>query len=297
MKRTVSPLFATLFLLLFIQTHHAIAQYEEVGLGFKAGLNYSTFHGPLETGANGEPLEEYTTANGFHIGGIVNIKFTDLVGLRTEFTYSQRGTKYEYNGPSYYTLEKYSLTELDVLGTRRQTMKVTNAYIDVPLMAYYKIGYFEVFGGINSSLLVASTAGGNIEFNGVSPSGNAIDPFIIRLDHNYKADEATMASDELQEVDVDGPTYLVPVSTGAYYDFESRDKNLYKTLDFGLIAGLSYYLNDNLFLSARYIHGLTDVDRNEYDVSLRSTQPNGNLIARADKNTSRSYQFSLGFSF
>lgn len=276
-------------------TMTAWAQYEEVGLGFKAGLNYSKFDGPSETGPNGEALESFRTVNGFHIGGIVNIKFTDLVGLRTEFTYSQRGTEYAYNGPSYYTLGKYTLRSTTLPGNRKQTMKITNAYVDIPLMAYYKIGYFEIFGGVNSSLLVGSTGGGNIEFNGVSPIGSPV-PFNVTLNHNYKSDEAKEASPETKQVSVDGQNYEIPSFTGAYYDFETRDKNYYKTFDLGLIAGLSYYLNDNLFLSARYIHGLTDVDRNDYDVSLQSLQ-NGSLISRADKNTSRSLQFSLGFSF
>ena len=119
-----------------------LGQYEEVGLGFKAGLNFSKFDGPSETGPNGEALESFRVVNGFHIGGIVNIKFTDLVGLRTEFTYTQRGTEYEYNGPSYYTLGKNTLRSVTLMGTRNQTMKVTNAYVDIPLMSYYKIGFF-----------------------------------------------------------------------------------------------------------------------------------------------------------
>lgn len=293
MMRTFGSCFLVSLIVLLLQSNTAIGQYEGIGLGFKAGLNFSKFDGPSETGPNGESLESFSTSSGFHIGGIVNIKFTDLIGLRTEFTYSQRGTKYDYEGPSYYTLGKNTLRELLIMGTRKQTMKVTNAYIDIPLMAYYRIGYFELSGGLNSSLLVASTGGGSIEFNGTQP---VTSPFSVTLNHNYKADEAGEASAGLKDVLVSGQEYTVNESTGAYYDFETKDKNLYRTLDFGIIAGLSYFLNDNLFLSARYIHGLTDVDRNEYDISLQSLQ-NGNFVSRADKNTSRSLQFSLGFSF
>jgi hypothetical protein len=292
MKRTFASYTLVSLSILLLQATTAFAQYEEIGLGFKAGLNYSKFDGPSETGPNGETLESYNTSSGFHIGGIVNIKFTDIVGLRTEFTYSQRGTKYDYDGPSYYTLGKNTLKELTVFGNRKQTMKVTNAYIDIPLMGYYKIGAFEFSGGLNSSLLVASTGGGSIEFNATQPVSG---PFSVTLNHNYKGDEAGEASTTLK--DVLNQDYTVHESTGAYYDFETRDKNLYKTLDFGIIAGLSFFLNENLFLGGRYIHGLTDVDRNEYDISLQSLQPNGNLVARADKNASRSFQFSLGFSF
>jgi hypothetical protein len=63
------------------------------------------------------------------------------------------------------------------------------------------------------------------------------------------------------------------------------------------VAGASFFLNEGLFLSARYIHGLGDVDRNDYDVSLRSLNPNGTYIQRDDLNKSKSWQFSIGFSF
>src|SRR5688572_9699037 len=109
MKRTFASYTLVSLIILLLQTTAAFAQYEEIGLGFKAGLNYSRFDGPSETGPNGESLETYSTSSGFHIGGIVNIKFTDIVGLRTEFTYSQRGTKYDYEGPSYYTVGKNTL--------------------------------------------------------------------------------------------------------------------------------------------------------------------------------------------
>lgn len=294
-RTTGSILFTFLFILCSVSLQ---AQYEEIGLGFKAGLNYSKIDGPSELGPNGEELESVSFTNGFHIGAIVNIKFTDLVGMRAEFTYSQRGTEHEYNGPSYFILGRNTVQNATILGNRTQTTKVTNAYIDIPLTAYYKIGYFEISGGLNSSLLVGSTGGGNITFDGVSPvTGNPLAPFDVTLNHNYKKDEAGGASPDVKQVSIDGQNYNVPEFTGAYYDFETKDKNLYKTLDFGLVAGLSYFLNDNLFVSGRYIHGLTDVDRNEYDISLKSLQPNGDAIARADKNTSRSIQFSVGFSF
>lgn len=274
------------------------AQYGSVGFGFKAGLNFSSFDGPSETSLNGETLEAFSTTSGFHIGALVNFKFTDLVGIRTEFAYSQRGTKYTYAGPSYFTLGKYTLQSLNITGTRQQTLEVTNAYIDIPVLAYYKIGNVEIFGGINSSLLVSSTGGGNIQFTGKAPITNTdLAPFNVVLNHSYKKDEAMGATATTQNVNVNGQIYTVPQNVGAYYDFPTRDKALYNTLDFGLAAGLSYFLNESLFISARYILGLTDVDRNEYDISLQALQGNGAYMPRADKNTSQSLQVSVGFSF
>jgi hypothetical protein len=276
---------------------NTIAQSDFLGFGFRAGLSIAKLDGPSELGPNGTTLESFSMANGFHIGAAVNFKFTDLVGLRTEFVYSQRGTEYLYDGPSYFVLGRNTVEMTTIMGNRRQSINISNAYIDIPVLAYYKIGRIEIAGGLNSGLLVASTAGGNIDFNGMSALGTAVSPFRVNLNYNYKKDEAGEASSTTQNVTVDGRVYTVPVDVGAYYEFNTKDKNLFKPLDFGLVAGASFFLNEGLFLSIRYMHGLGDMDRNDYDVSLQSLNPNGTHIQRNDVNKSRSWQFSVGFSF
>lgn len=273
------------------------AQGVDIGYGFRAGMSFAKIDGPSEEGPGGEKLETNKMASGFHIGMSFNFKFTDIMGLRTEFLYSQRGTDYTYDGPSYYQLGRNTLQPLTLNGTRRQTLNVSNSYIDIPLLAYYRIGYFEVSGGLNMGVLVASSAGGSMEFNGISPIGNTLAPFAVTLNYNYNGDDAGFASEETQIVKVDGQDYTVPQFIGAYYDFPTKDKNLYNTFDFGLNLGLAYFLNDGLYLSAKYIHGLGDIDRNEYDISLQNLNTDGTFIKRNDINKSKSWQFSLGFSF
>ncbi|MBP7239043.1 MAG: PorT family protein [Saprospiraceae bacterium] len=275
----------------------SFAQNEKLGYGFRAGASISTFNGPSETGPNGESLESWSNAKGFHIGAAVSYKVTDLFGARMEFVFSQRGTIYDYKGPSYYVLGRGNVLTTTIGGTRTQTLNVSNAYIDLPLMVYYKIGMFELSGGLNSALLIASTAGGSTDFEGKSALGTTVAPFEVGLNHNYKKDEAGGASEETISVNVDGRNYAVPETVMAYYEFPVKDKNQYKTLDFGIVGCVSIFLNEGLFFSARYVHGLGDVDENLYDVSLQSLNPDGSFIQRADKNTSRSWQFSVGFSF
>jgi hypothetical protein len=277
----------------------SFAQNEKLGYGFRAGGNISTFNGPSEIGPNGESLESWSNAKGFHIGAAISYKFTDLFGARTEFVFSQRGTIYDYKGPSYYVIGRGNVAAQTINGTRTQTLNVSNAYIDIPLMVYYKFGLFEISGGLNSALLLSSTAGGSTDFEGTSPLGNPVDPFTVGLNHNYKKDKAGGASEETFEVTVDGGfPKEVPETVYAYYEFPVKDKNLDKTLDFGVVACASIFLNEGLFFSVRYLHGLGDVDENEYDVSLQTLQPDKiNFVQRADKNTSRSWQFSVGFSF
>jgi hypothetical protein len=282
---------------LFFISGSMFSQSEKIGFGFRAGASISKLDGPSEMGPNGESLEEYTNARGFHIGAAVNYKATDLFGMRAEFVFSQRGTIYDYEGPSYYVLGRGNVLTTTIMGTRTQTLNVSNAYIDIPVMAYYKFGKFEVSGGLNTGILLASTAGGSTDFNGMSSFGTPVIPFEIGLNHNYKSDKAGEASSELITVNVDGFPYTVPETVMAYYEFETKDKNQYKTIDFGLVACASFYLNEGLYLSARYIHGLSDVDVSTYDVSLQTLNQDGSFVQRADENKSRSWQFSIGFSF
>ena len=281
--------------ILFVGTVQS--QNDKIGFGFRAGASVSKLDGPSETGPNGEDLEKYTNARGFHIGALMNYKMTDLVGFRGELVFSQRGTKYEYNGPSYYELGRYTTRHTTILGTRKQTLNVSNAFLDIPIMAYYKIGSFEISGGVNTGILLASTAGGATDFDGLSPLGASV-PFEVNLNHTYKKDEAKGASAETIEVSIDGAfPYTVPETVYAYYEFETKEKNWYNTVDFGLVFGAAFFINEGLFLSARYTHGLGDVDQNTYDISLQSLNPDGSFIYRNDKNESRSWQFSIGFSF
>ncbi len=280
------------FLLVTLQVS---GQGDLLGFGFRAGLSIAKIDGPSELGPNGEELETNKMAGGFHIGLTFNLKVTDIVGLRGEFLYSQRGNNYKYEGPSYFVLGPPNQS-VTIFGKRTQEINLANSYLDIPLTAYYKIGYFEIFGGLNTGISIGSAAGGEIIFEGISPLGNTMAPFEIGLDYNYKKDDAGSASDATTNVNVDGRIYTVPQFIGAYYDYPVKEKNYYETLDFGLMAGVSYFLNDGLYLSARYIHGLGDVDRNVYDRSLQSLD-NGNPIPRADVNKSRSWQFSVGFSF
>jgi hypothetical protein len=276
----------------------AISQNDNIGFGFRAGASIAKLDGPSELGPNGEELEEFTMARGFHIGATVIYKFTDLVGMKAEFVYSQRGTEYKYDGPSYYVLGRRTLRTTTIYGNREQTLDLSNVFLDIPVLAYYKIGKLELCGGINTGILLASTAGGSTNFEGISSLGNPIAPFQVNLDHNYKKDEAGEASSETFDVSIDGSfPYTVPETVKAYYEFDTREENQYKTIDFGLVVGAAFYINEGLYLSARYTHGLSDADVSNYDVSLQSLNTDGSFKYRDDDNRNRSWQFSVGFSF
>ncbi|MEO6130214.1 MAG: porin family protein [Saprospiraceae bacterium] len=274
-----------------------VAQNEHIGYGFRAGLSLSKYVGPSELGPNGETLETNKYAGGFHIGVTVNFKFGDLLGLRTELLFSQRGTDYLYNGPTEYILERNTLNSIKIKGNRKQSINVSNAYIDVPVTLYYRIKGFELSGGLNTGVLLSSNAGGSLIISGISPIGTSIPPYTVNLNYNYKKDKAGAYSSATQTVNIDGKNYTIPTFLGAYYDFPEKDKNMFKTLDFGLVAGVAYFLNQGLYLGVHYVHGLGDVDRNKYDISFQTLNSDGSFVKRNDINKSRSWQLSVGFAF
>jgi len=211
------------------------SQNESIGYGFRAGLSIAKYNGLSEMGPNGETLEINKMASGFHIGMTLNYKFGDLMGLRSELIFSQRGTDYLYKGPSYYVLGRNTVQSITIAGTRKKSINVSNAYIDVPLTVYYKIRGFELSGGVNLGLLISSAAGGSVNFEGVSPiTGNPITPFKINLNYNYKSDKAGGASSTTQDVNIDGRSYAIPTFIGAYYEFPEKDKDMFNTHDTGV---------------------------------------------------------------
>ena len=269
----------------------------QLSYGFRAGLSYSKLAGDQEVDDGGNALDEYRFAGGFHIGMSMNYAVTDLFGFRGELIFTQRGTEYLFDGPSYYFLERRTTKERVIMGKRIQDYNISMASFEIPLISYFKIGSFEISGGINTALIVSSTGGGTLRFEGVAPSGNAIDPFRVTLQYNFNKDEAQSAGQANQQVRVDGVTLLTPSLVGAYYDFDEKDGNQYKALDIGIIGGLAFYLNEGLYLSGKVTYGLTDADENKYDISLHKLGSDNSYIFRSDKNQHLTIQASIGFLF
>ncbi|HLF65203.1 MAG TPA: outer membrane beta-barrel protein [Saprospiraceae bacterium] len=275
----------------------ALSGQAQLTYGFRAGLSYSKLLGDQETDDAGNELDEYRFASGFHIGLSMNYALTDLFGFRGEIIFTQRGTEYLYDGDSYYFLERRTPRERIITGRRIQDYNISMASFEVPLIAYFKIGSFEISGGLNSAFILSSTGGGSLNFEGVAPSGDDIDPFKVTLQYNFNKDEAQEAGPPNLQVRVDGVTLLTPSTIGAYYDFEEKSGNQYEAFDIGLIGGIAFYLNEGLYLSGKVTYGLTDADDNQYDISLYKLGADNSYIYRTDKNQHLTIQASIGFLF
>ena len=284
------------FSLTFLLT--VMGQAQEFSGGFRAGLNFSTFDGPLEMGPGGNALEEYSYTTGFHIGGVVNMRFNDYFGLRGEFSYSQRGAQYGFDGPSFWLFETTSQDELLVTGNRNVVLTVSNSYLTIPVSAFVRVGRFEFSGGAGVGLLLGGRGDGELRFSGTTSKGTPVEEFVTALDYNYSNDY--FGRSDFREdvpVELDGIVVLAPLNIGAYYESQGGKKNLYKPLDLFVHGGLNFYLNRGLFIGGRLVYGLTDITRMVQDISFLGLDENNEFVKLDHKDRNITIEASIGFAF
>ncbi|PHN05614.1 porin family protein [Flavilitoribacter nigricans] len=264
--------------------------------GFKSGLNFSTFNGPSEMDADGNELEDFKTNTGFHIGATFRVAFTDYFGVRAELLYSQKGVDYIYEGPSYWTFTN-TTNPVYTVGNRVSTISINNSYIDVPLMAYVRLGRIELSGGVNASILLGSSGTGDLTYSGTTNGGASVGPFTLALDYNYFGDRYQgFNTFENHQFSVGNTTLEVPKNIGAYYAGADSEEHLFRRTDFGLNAGISFFLNKGLYLGFRANMGMTDVTKMAQDYSRFKLDTDNSLILRDDDDKNLSFQASIGFS-
>jgi len=293
----VKFLFSALLLLLCV--NFLVAQ--DLSYGFKAGLNFSQFNTTDLEQLNGEDLESFTQNSGFHLGIIINTGWTENFGTRAEILFSQKGGRYEFDGPSYAVLNSF-IGEERVLSTGFRTMNlnISNTYIDIPISVYFKpTSWFEISAGPNVGLLVSSIASGELSFQEISQSED--DAYRgISLDYRYFSDDpGEFEPDVGTELRmINGQSLEIPKTINAYYDYpDGSETGLYNRLDVGVHAGVSFFINRSLFVGARVNFGLTDITDSEVDRALLGLDDNDEFIFRDDNDRNFSIQASIGFSF
>lgn len=268
-------------------------QGQELSFGFKAGLSNVSINGPLESTANGMQLESIKANRAFILSLLLNVNFTDEFLLQTEFMYNQKGYNYTYKGPSYAFLRTQD-NDYTLSGNRDMSLNVSNTYFQIPVSLSYKLfNRIQLQGGVYGSLLVSSTAAGNVLYSNLPEIPTEVK---LTLNYNFRSDEAMGASPGNQEIRINNEPELIANQVGAYYDYQEKDKALYRTFDAGLHAGVNLFINQSLFIGARYSHGLLDITRNEVDRSYQSLDQ-GNLKFSDDDDRYSAWEFTIGFSF
>ena len=259
--------------------------------GFKTGLNFARFDGPSETDKAGKSLEIWKNVTGFHIGASFSFPFTDNAGLRGELLYSKRGAKYTYDGQ---TFSLFNLPNGNTLSsTSRYLISINNSYLDLPVLAYGRVGDFEISGGGYVGVLLQSVGDGSFTYN--DASNNNVQ---FNLRHNYRKDDPGGSENDNETViaTLDGRQVELPKTIGAYYEYPEDRGHLYKTLDYGVMGGLAFYFSQSLYVGVRLQYGLADITDDRADLA-RSGTDQGALIYRADKDRNFVLQASVGFGF
>ncbi|MGB3547182.1 MAG: porin family protein, partial [Saprospiraceae bacterium] len=239
---------------------------QDISFGFKAGLNFSRVDGPRENDPSGTQVENFRSATGFHVGATFAYPITDLFGVKVDLMYSQKGVEIDYNGPSYFFLyNPLSGERVQTIAVSERTseLDISNSYIDIPLMLYHRIGILEVEAGASLGYLVTSVGGGGATYG----LGSTFGTQTVNYEANFFSDEAGAAGVVARRTDpFTGTGAISPQSIGAYYN-NGTDDNLFRRVDFGVVAGLAVYLNSGLYLGGRFNYGLSDITLEDNDVS------------------------------
>ena len=268
-------------------------------IGVRAGLNRSTFAASdLEAGEN------YGWSGGFHFGVNYTYKFTPVVGLRAELVYTQRGARYSYEDSSSYTVIKpidNSIPQFFDFGNTELEMDYSNGYLSIPVTAQIQLNKkWELFGGMSLDMLINPTGRGNLDYRSASKPDEIF--FRKSYDHHYRSDtlgEVSFLSRTTTSIILDGdPTQLRRTET-AYFNLQPGEKmgNKFRFVDFHIILGFNYFLNNGFYVGLRGEYGLLDITNDDMDFTLKSLNADNTYIRRRDKDYSRSLSVSFGFRF
>lgn len=270
---------------------------QSFNIGVRAGLNYSTFRGPLEKSIN----EDYGVSSGFHFGLNYAQNLSDLFSIRLEVLYVQNGAKQSFGGEgteSFYKIPIPSGEDVLEKGQLDYDLDISNAYISFPLTAHFNItDKIEVNAGAYVSMLIGPTATGLQEFESSQDSTNI--RFVQSLEYNYNSDVAGEGQiiGRSPGIKVDGVIVYLPKFAGAYYQFNEKKANAINFLDYGLILGMSYNINRGFYVGIRADIGLADITNNDTDISRSELGENDTYVYRNDKDTHFGIQASFGFKF
>lgn len=284
-----------LALVFFVQfTVHA----QSYHFGVRAGLNYSTFRGPLET----DVIEKFDYNNGFHFGATGMMTFNEYFSVGAEILYNQYGTRYSYEGPSYYIFNianvKYLKNDIKL------NLNVSNSYINIPVLAYFKpFKKFEIMAGAYMGFLINPVGSGKLDFGG---------KFYQSLEYNYYKDIAggyalntnpgNVVSVKVPQPDGEDKIVSLHKIVGAYYQYDATQFNektgtAFNWFDLGLTGGFQYFINKSLYAGFRAEMGLLDITNDKLDRSLKDINTDGSFILRNDVDKNINFQVSLGFRF
>ncbi len=286
------------FLALMFLSQKTTAQ--NLSLGFKAGLGFSSFNDDSELDSDGNEVESFRTQTGFHIGILGRYTFyDDVFGLRFGLIYNQRGGRVDHEGESWFVFNPEDPSW--AVGERDEEIRWSNVYLDIPIEGMVRLGgRFEISAGGYVGFLVGSTGSGDMSFSGRSQStGNAIEDFQVLYDFKPMRDRAGLGSykGDSQFIRMDGRDREAPQEAGTYFEFAEKDGNYFNWFDVGLTGGLTYFINQGLYVNAQYKYGLNHVIRDKYYISKVELGDGNEFVQRSGNRRNHTLMISMGFAF
>lgn len=130
------------------------AQSQEIRLGVKGGVNFSSL--------GGDDTGDLKGRTGFHIGGLVEIPISDKFSVQPELLYSAQGAQAEFSE---------SFSEMGMNFSVDAKAKLNLDYINVPIMAkYYVIEGLAVEAGPQIGFLMSAKQKSEISVSGNLPA-------------------------------------------------------------------------------------------------------------------------------
>ena len=176
-------------------------------------------------------------------------------------------------------------------------MDISNAYVSFPLTAHVSaLEKWEFHAGGYFSFLVSPVGVGTWRFG--SPE-NVNHLFEQGLNFNYNSDlpgELDPFATPILLI-IDGQDADVPDLVGAYFLFQQDRGNFINRIDFGLTAGVSYFLNKGLYVGLKGWYGLKDLTNNNVDFRLEALNLDGSFIYSDDFDRNLNFDVSIGFKF
>ena len=286
----------SILLTLIASASFFFASAQGLSYGFKVGLNFSQLKGDLENDAAGMSLESMKNSTGFHIGAGVIYKFTDRFGVKGDFLFTQKGGKQSFDGEAVQLFYNTTGDAAVFQGNRTSFLRTTNSYLEFPITAYGRFGRFEISGGMYVGILVSSKAVGNVTFTNDQLPGGLDAEFEYSYFKDDPSEPTTWEPVDYNVVSLNGVQGLYPATVGSYYDHLNKDGNFFKGIDFGLNAGLAYFVNKGLFIGFNLNYGLIDVTNNNFDISYAELDGT-TYKSRSDNDRNFTLQASVGFSF
>ncbi len=295
------------FIAILLSLSQFSLQAQDFGGGFKVGLNSSTFIAPSETDADGVDLESFDFLTGFHVGGLVQLKFNKYFGVQAEVLFMQRGTSYTFEGDGFQIYTASNNAIFNTTGQRKTILNINNGYISVPLSATFKVvGNLHIAVGAYADFLVSSSAIGETTYIGITSNGSEVkDPaqedelIVNRHSYNYIKDEAGgyVANGGSKVILVGSEEISIANDRGAYYDYAEKKGNYFNRTDFGLQATAGWRFSNGLRFDLRTNYGLTDITNDFYDVSFSQYDADFQPVTRSDIDRNLTFSLSIGFGF